>query len=274
MMNWNIAESIPETSGCRDSFNAIIAGYVHAIYMKHTETLHEELSSTSCQSNVVGTTIDVVLDYAKELILGEISQNLFRITERINTKMSSLTNVKNESIALEFVKIVCHVLSLDKSLKDEVQQVKSNLLRLIGVNEYSEMATWKDNTKTYVLPQVICKVCNNCRDIDLRRDVHCGEGVWLCPLCKTAYDNLEIEHTLLEVINRQMLTYNLQDLQCQKCRMIKRENLPKLCECSGEFLCIINRNDIIDLLHIFKEVSSKFNLYVLNETTDTLLFAI
>lgn len=35
--------------------------------------------------------------------------------------------------ALEFVKFVCHVLSLDKTIEPAVQQLRKNLLRLIKV---------------------------------------------------------------------------------------------------------------------------------------------
>lgn len=152
-----------------------------------------------------------------------------------------------------------------------MQRLKSNLLRLISVNEYSNAADWQDMTKSYILPQVICKVCNNCRDIDLARDINVGDCVWLCPTCKTPYDNVEIESSLLEILSRQILTYNLQDLRCQKCRMIKRENLPKHCNCAGEFSCLMDKSDLINLIEIFKDISLKFKMYVLNETTENLL---
>lgn len=285
-MNWNIAETIPETYGCRDSFNAIIAGYVHAVYTKHVEMLSNDdetraiaidsqSTTTSNVHVVVGIANPTVLEYARELLNGELSQNLFRITERLNEKMLTRTKTETDerNVPLEFVKIVCHIIDLNRSLNGDVQRLKSNLLRLIGVNEYSDVATFKDNAKTYVLSQVICKVCNNCRDIDLVRDVYQRkeDGLWLCPLCNTAYDNLEIEQMLLDVVNRRMLSYNLQDLQCRKCRTIKRENVNELCQCAGEYRTIVDRNDIVDLYRIFNDVSRKFHLHVLKETTDNLL---
>lgn len=44
------------------------------------------------------------------------------------------------------------------------------MLRLIGLGEFNDLATWKDTVQTYVLNEVICKACNQCRDIDLCKD--------------------------------------------------------------------------------------------------------
>lgn len=44
------------------------------------------------------------------------------------------------------------------------------MLRLVGLGEFSDLAMWKDTSHTYVLNEVICKACNQCRDIDLCKD--------------------------------------------------------------------------------------------------------
>lgn len=72
--------------------------------------------------------------------------------------------------ALEFVKAICQILGLDPALEDTIYSLKRNMLRLIGVGEFSELAIWKDPSVSYVLPSFICKACNHCRDIDLGRD--------------------------------------------------------------------------------------------------------
>lgn len=43
---------------------------------------------------------------------------------------------------------------------------------------------------------------------------------WQCPLCSTSYDNQEIEHLLLDILNRKTMAYMLQDLQCNKCLQV------------------------------------------------------
>lgn len=88
------------------------------------------------------------------------------------------------------------------------------------MGEFSDKAVWKDSTVSYVIPQLICKACNHCRDVDLGRDPYRSETAWLCPICNTGYDNMEIESLLLDIVTKKMLAYNLQDLQCKKCAQV------------------------------------------------------
>lgn len=43
----------------------------------------------------------------------------------------------------------------------------------------------------------------------------------MCPACKTSYETTEIEQNLVEMINRKLMAYVLQDLQCTKCNQVK-----------------------------------------------------
>ena len=86
--------------------------------------------------------------------------------------------------ALEFVKALYKVLTLDSAILEPVNQLRRNLLKLIGVGEFSDVAEWKDPCISFILPEVICKQCNHCRDIDLCKDPHVSEvadtPVWVC----------------------------------------------------------------------------------------------
>ena len=55
-------------------------------------------------------------------------------------------------------------------MEHEVYNLKTNLLRLIGVGSYSDNVEWKEPCISLVLSQVICKICNRTRDIDLCKD--------------------------------------------------------------------------------------------------------
>lgn len=48
--------------------------------------------------------------------------------------------------------------------------MRRDLLRLIEVGEFSEAAQFRDPCRSYVLPEVICRNCNFCRDLDLCKD--------------------------------------------------------------------------------------------------------
>lgn len=76
---------------------------------------------------------------------------------------------------IEFVSVenlFNQVLSLDKDIDNEVTKLRRNLLRLIGVKEFSDAADWKDPCLSWVLQEVICKGCNHCSDLDLCKDVN------------------------------------------------------------------------------------------------------
>jgi len=51
-------------------------------------------------------------------------------------------------------------------------KLRKNLLRLISVGNFSDEADWADPCLSWTLPEVICKSCNHCRDIDLCKDSH------------------------------------------------------------------------------------------------------
>lgn len=88
------------------------------------------------------------------------------------SQFSDGKSIKMIKPALEFVKAICHVLSLDPSVEDTVGSLRRSMLKLIGVGEFSEEAVWRDPSVSYVLPGVICKSCNHCRDVDLGKDHH------------------------------------------------------------------------------------------------------
>ena len=141
----------------------------------------------------------------------------------------------------------------------------------LGIGEFSEKADWKDYSVSYVIPQVICKACNHCSDIDLGRDQYRSDSAWLCPLCNSPYDNAEMELFLLDTINRKFLAYNLQDLQCKKCAQIKMENLITRCQCAGEFKCLISKSDLVKLIETFQSLAETFSMLALSETTNQIL---
>ena len=54
------------------------------------------------------------------------------------------------------------------------------------------------------------------------RVVLCFRGVWCCMQCETAYDMVEIEHLLVDALQRKAMASVLQDLKCTKCKGVSR----------------------------------------------------
>ncbi|XP_070151700.1 DNA polymerase epsilon catalytic subunit 1 isoform X2 [Polyergus mexicanus] len=299
IMSWSLMECLPKESGCQASFNAVIAGYINMIYrcMIENETNNtgrprRRYSQSQSFIAPLGLgALENTAEYAKKLISGEMSQRLFKITQKIHQnlpeKMLTLEEYPNldmngkESIkinpALELIKAVCKVLSLDKELEHEVYNLKTNLLRLIGVGSHSDNVDWKEPCISLILPEVICKACNHTRDVDLCRDtnytIENNRHMWKCPICDTSYDNTEIEFLLIDKLNRKSMGYVLQDLQCQKCKEIKRENMNILCSCSGEYDNLIARDEVKMFVNICKSIASKCKMNILTEiVNNTKLF--
>ncbi|CAG9765603.1 unnamed protein product [Ceutorhynchus assimilis] len=266
--HWNIAEQLTEQGSCRRNFETIIAGYVTSIYVKLKEKKTTAVPLVLSQPSYGLASHEDVVEYAKELISGEISQELFKMTQKVHMLRPAIDGT---SAALGFVKSLCHVLGLDPAVQEVVDHLRSNLLRLIGVGEFSEKAIWKDETVSYVVPQIICRKCNHCRDIDLGRDLHRTEDHWTCANCNAPYNSSEIETFLLETITKKFLAYNLQDLQCKKCGQIKMENLTKHCQCASGFRCLVSRKELIKLLETFLELGNRFSMPALAETVDQIL---
>lgn len=56
--------------------------------------------------------------------------------------------------ALEFVKYICKILSLDKNVTNQVIKLKKDLLTIINVREFSNEAQFVDPSLSFIIPQV------------------------------------------------------------------------------------------------------------------------
>ncbi|XP_046479124.1 DNA polymerase epsilon catalytic subunit 1 isoform X1 [Neodiprion pinetum] len=295
IMNWNLIEYLPEEAACQASFNAIVAGYISAVYQHMSESessdatprrrkrKNSSLSQTLTAPLGLGA-LESTAEFAKKIISSEMSHKLFQIVQKIHKKLPEkiLTREENPYLdfgdaeskkinpALELVKSICKVLSLDKEVEAEVHILKRNLLRLIGVGNFGDSAEWSDPCVSFTLPEVICKACYHTRDIDLCKDndraFENNRHVWKCPLCETSYDNAEIEFSLIDTLNRKCMGYILQDLQCVKCNQIKRENMNEYCTCAGQYRTLISKRELVRFAKTAKSIAIKFGMPILAET--------
>ncbi|KAL3923554.1 MAG: hypothetical protein SGILL_001593, partial [Bacillariaceae sp.] len=151
---------------------------------------------------------------------------------------------------LEFVKSTTTVLSLDQEVDSEVHALKRSLLAQIGVAEYSSLAKWKNPCSTLMLPDCYCAECQETRDVNLcylppvDGEYDEGESVpkqihWFCEDCGTEYDVDTIEQRMIELAQKSVLRYQLQDLRCTKTNRVSTHSLAQVSLCSSEL-----KNDI------------------------------
>ena len=172
--------------------------------------------------------------------------------------------LKNPS--LEFIKCVCKVLSLDSTISAQVHKLKKDLLRLVSVGEFSEASIFKDPCLSFVLPEVICNKCSNCRDLDLCRDPYLDQGPppqWLCAHCQRPYDRDMIEERLVAYLQQKLVSYTLQDLVCNKCNGVKNTNMADYCTCAGGFVTLLHMSDLQQFLLVLDNISRHFDLPLL-----------
>merc|ERR1712038_2017737 len=308
-MHWNLANYLPVAGACQKNFNTVIVGYITANYQflqeemgriapgmtpirrRRTQTSQTQTPNrgNSGQQSEEPLTIE---KYSQDLISGELSQRLFSITQKLHKKLPAEIGTHQDSVfpilpgsylkltnpALEFVKALCHVLNLDSAIENEVTKLKRNLLRLIGTGEFSDAAEWKDPCLSFVLPEVICKQCNHCRDIDLCKDPfvssdNSGVPTFVCSGadCRTPYDTADIEHLLLDAVQRKTMGYTLQDLNCKKCNQVKASNMTKHCTCAGSFTTIQSTKELVQLLRTFLSVARHYRMPLLTEVIETVL---
>lgn len=242
-MNWNICETLPEEGKCGEKLEQFLTLYI------------EQLADGTEPSKA----LKILSHQAFDIVM----------------KMHQSSGRRKDGPAVEFIKTIHKILEVDASLADERDSLNKNLLKLVGVGEFSDRAIWQEKEKSYILTEVICQACNHCRDLDLLKDRHRalkdGCPVWLCAQCFVNYDTEEIEKRLIDALNRRFMSYNLQDLQCDRCGQIKQDNIMKNCSCAGGYKTLIKASEIHSLVNIFNQVADNYSMVLLKEYTDTLI---
>ncbi|XP_039270554.2 DNA polymerase epsilon catalytic subunit A-like [Styela clava] len=300
-MNFSLVKYLPHAAAIQTSFEMIIGGYISMI---HRETKRERTKYLPGQTPVVrrGDTqsqeekggkskiipsdpsiTEHIVTFSQELITGELTQQILSIVQKMAKKLGSDpvsgskmfpilpgSHLSLTNPTLEFVKSACKVLSLDSHVTTQVQHLKRNLLKLIGVGEFSSSAEWNDPCASFVLGEVVCVTCNHCRDLDLCREYQTLDGqekiVWMCESCGTAYDISWIENRLIESLQSQAASHVLQDLSCKKCNGIKQGNLSRYCECAGDFEVTIPVSKFTNTIKIFQNIAEHAGMPLLLET--------
>ncbi|XP_070201892.1 DNA polymerase epsilon catalytic subunit A-like [Littorina saxatilis] len=293
-MNWNLMHFLPEAGACQTNFSMMVAGYILSVFTQMQEegrqatpgsTPVKRRHASQTQRALDSTVTPSVVSFSQDLVQGEMSQQMFALTQKIQKKLCGNRSNNHQlsaefprlpgshlplnNPALEFVKAVCQVLSLDSNVSLPVSKMRRDLLKLISVGEFSPDAVFVDPCLSYVLPEVICKSCNHIRDLDLCRDPYLsqdGNKSWSCVQCDTPYDVEEIELNLVAAVHRKSMAYVLQDLKCLKCKMVKENNMRRYCTCAGDYSNNFSTSDLGLQLNTFLSIARHYNMTLLEET--------
>ncbi|XP_036290221.1 DNA polymerase epsilon catalytic subunit A isoform X1 [Pipistrellus kuhlii] len=300
--NWNIVQFLPQAASCQSYFLMIVSAYIVAVYHSMKEELRRSApgstpvrrraaSQPSQEARGAPGALPGMITFSQDYVANELTQNFFTITQKIQKKVTGSRNSAELSEmfpvlpgshlvlnnpALEFIKYVCKVLSLDTNITNQVNKLNRDLLRLVDVGEFSEEAQFRDPCRSYVLPEVICHSCNFCRDLDLCKDPSFSQDgavlpQWLCSNCQAPFDSSEIEMALVEALQKKLMAFTLQDLVCLKCRGVKETNMAVYCSCAGGFALTIHTKVFMEQIRIFRNIAQHYGMSYLMETLEWLL---
>ncbi|XP_075753979.1 DNA polymerase epsilon catalytic subunit A isoform X1 [Pelodiscus sinensis] len=300
--NWNVVQYLPQAASCQNYFLMIVSAYVVAVYHSMKEELRRNAPGATPVRRRAGSqasqepageagALPGVITFSQDYVANELTQSFFTIIQKIQKKVTGSRHATLPSDmfpvlpgsylplnnpALEFVKYVCKVLSLDANITNQVNKLKRDLLRLVDVGEFSEEAQFRDPCRSYVLSEVICRNCNFCRDLDLCKEPGVSQDSavppgWVCSNCQAEYDRDGIEMALVEALQKKLMAFTLQDLVCPKCKGVKEAHMPIYCSCAGDFTPMISTQAFVDQIHVFRSIAQHFGMAHLLETVEWLL---
>ena len=77
---------------------------------------------------------------------------------------------------------MCHLAHLEVPLQQQLQRLRRNVLKLLGLREFAPEAVWTNPSLTYTLRDCVCGFCGHCADLDV-----CRSASWACEGCANPY---------------------------------------------------------------------------------------
>ena len=143
--------------------------------------------------------------------------------------------IERTNPALEFLKFTCKMFGLEKSLKGTVDILKRGCLRVLRIGEFDERSIFYEPTLELILPQATCHLCQSSFNLDICKEYDEEQNGWTCQDCGTLLKSNYIEKKMIDLLTSRMISYQIQDIECKNCKMIKNTVLGKICSCTGTF---------------------------------------
>jgi len=212
-----------------------------------------------------------LVSFKKELISNQFASYLTRaVGEIIRDYMNE--GEAGDNPAISFISSVLAVFELDQDIESEVQALKRSLLSQVGVAEYS--VKWENPCPIFMLPDVFCEECTESRDVNLcfAPPGHDEVGThWICEDCGAPYNTNVIAERLLDVLNRKVVRYQLQDIRCSKTNRISPRSLVALSDCAAPLKTDISRSSIESDIQLLLDLAHLHELDTLHQTASDIL---
>ncbi|EYC25275.1 hypothetical protein Y032_0012g1799 [Ancylostoma ceylanicum] len=226
--HWRLADDLPNEGAVREEFRKIVTGYVMLYMQQQTK---EDFDA------------EAGVNFRHDLVKQHIGHRLFRVVSKLACQRLTYY------AAASLVKVICTALSCDSAVEDSVDGLRENLHRIL---DSKEAPPTRD---TVYLSNVFCSNCSIATNIDVGDELS-----WTCKECAQPLVKSVIDETIAERLNTLMTAYLLQDHICSKCKSIRRDNISKYCDCSGNFVNTIDASDLIRDAKAAGEIGEKFGL--------------
>lgn len=282
---WSIAKYASPKVG--EYFTNLIQDYIFNIFK-------DELKfSRSIENKTVG--IETISDdqqieehrskFVQNYLFEQMKPNMKKVVNRLSNQTEtdetiplpgrrkglSLDVRKNAGDALAFITSLCHVLSFNDYTEQEIIKLKENLLRKIGIENFSQASEFNNPIIRYTLPDVLCLSCAHSRNMDFCSDrmlLDNPKSAWECEACQHPYNKEIIEDRLIEDVHHILSMQETQDLKCVKCGKIRENNLQALCSCSGQYCNVHSHQEQLEILH---GIAKYYHFDLLKEIIDFIL---
>ncbi|XP_020246667.1 DNA polymerase epsilon catalytic subunit A-like [Asparagus officinalis] len=254
--SWNIAEYLPKET--QDHFILIASEFMYKPWKYSREQIRTRMATT------VGSTFTPSAERLEasvtEYLKGQKKIDEGDSKNRGLPQMSDSNPYKGDA-ASEFIKHVCAVLSLDHNVQHDILKMREKLLMIVLGKEFSPPCP------SFKLANVICSYCNDCRDLELRRDSSLLDQEWCCavPQCGQPYNREHMENYLLQIVRQRERLYHLQDLVCLGCGQVKGTLLAEQCACGGLFRCKESASEFQSRMLLFRDISIRQKFQLLQE---------
>jgi DNA polymerase epsilon subunit 1 len=289
-MHWSIMDYLPEKM-CQEHFHMVVGEWLYKDCLERMQARHQRggAGRTPVKARGAAAAAKALAEpeesSSSRLIKTYVTDRLMQVVPKIDRAMPgdaavdhaddfpklAGSHLKLHRPALELVKTCVQVFGLDDTATESVSQLRKNLLRLLKVREFSKDAAFVDPCLSLDLVEVVCSFCNHVHELDFARNKNLTEGVYKCYECENDFDLNSIEHHLIENVQRQSMAFQLQDLCCGKCHMIKEDNCSPYCVCSGEFNHTISDKEFATKMATMQKVATFHDLPMLNDELEWIM---
>lgn len=248
------------------------------IVPKMDKKVHEDASEDRAFPRLPGSRLEYknpALEFVKSIIaVLELDPVVEREVRVLRKDLLSLLHIrefsdesmfKNPCEPFKLPRIICEYCNLTRDLDltrdHDLRKMEENVEQPVEPdNEEDEDAS--DCEMRYERPSKRRTVAQPNSE---RLTAGASSGEWLCVGCGTEHDKGTIEQILVEMVSKKLSAWQMQDLTCTRCRLVKADNLSRYCGCSGQYAPAFSHHEFLHKLRMFGHIASFYNMRMLSE---------